>query len=200
MKWQPLPDVINGFKIIKDLGRTDGKTRKAIIECKVCHRHYEAQAYYLKNRKHCGCLRPPELECSYRRSHSRLVTIYKCMRARCYYEKDICYKVYGAKGIRICDEWLEFPDLFCEWSINNGYEKRLQIDRIDNNKDYCPENCRWSDTKTQARNRKGIKLTMDKARTIRKESSFMSDKELADKYNVHTATIKHVLRNDRWIE
>ena len=161
MKWQPLPEEINGFKIIKDLGRIGGKTRKAIVVCKICSRNYEAQVYYLKNRKHCGCLRPIEMQCSYRRSHPRLVTIYKGMRARCYYEKDICYKSYGGKGITICNEWLENADDFCKWSLKNGYASGLSIDRKDNSKNYCPENCQWSDTKVQARNRFGVKLSME---------------------------------------
>ena len=50
---------------------------------------------------------------------------------------------YGGKGIRVCQEWLDNPELFEEWSLENGYEDNLTIDRIDSTKDYCPDNCRW---------------------------------------------------------
>jgi len=200
MKWEELPGEINGFKIIADLGRKDGKTRKAIVICKVCKRKYEAQAYYLKDRKHCGCLRPKEIKCSYRKTYPRLLGIYKCMLNRCYSKKDKCFHLYGMKGIRMCDEWIENPDLFCKWSLENGYADNLSIDRKDNNKDYCPDNCKWSDAKTQARNRKGIKLTIEKAKLIRQESSFMTRKELAKKYNISSSIVNNVLSNRQWIE
>ena len=195
-----LPSEINGFKILKDLGREKGKTRKALVICKECNQEKIMDAYYLKNRKHCGCLRPEEMECSYRRSHPRLVQIFKCMRARCYYKKDNNFHNYGEKGIKICNEWLEKPDLLCEWSLKNGYNDNLSIDRIDNNKNYEPNNCKWSDSKDQARNRKGIKLSMDKARSIRRESLTESIEDLAVKYNVAIGTIKHVLAKTRWAE
>lgn len=200
MQWQELPEMINGFKIIKDLGRVNGKTRKAIAECKVCQRHYEVQAYYLKDRKHCGCLRPKEMECTYRKSHPRLVTIYKCMRARCYYEKDINYKIYGARGIKVCDEWINKPDSFCYWALENGYRDNLSIDRINNELNYSPENCQWSDTKKQARNRKGIKLNMQIANNIREDSLTMTRKEISDKYSIKLAEIGRIIRNERWIK
>lgn len=196
----PLPDEINGFKIIKDLGRKNGKSRKAIIVCKVCKKEHEAYAYYLKSLKHCGCLRGKEIECLYRRSHPRLLQTYKGMRARCYKENDKCFSLYGGKGIKVCDEWLNSADSFCEWAIKNGYADNLSIDRIDNSKNYCPENCRWSDTKTQGRNRKGVKLTMEIARKIREDSKNMTREELANKYSVAKGTINHVIAKTRWAE
>ena len=63
------------------------------------------------------------------------------------------YERYGGRGIRICPEWKNDFQSFQKWSMENGYKKGLSIDRIDNNGDYCPENCRWVDGKTQMRNR-----------------------------------------------
>lgn len=73
------------------------------------------------------------------------------MRQRCYNPNIEAYKFYGAKGIKVCDEWLNNPKTFNDWAINNGYQDGLTIDRIDETKNYCPENCHWI---TQSENSK----------------------------------------------
>lgn len=62
------------------------------------------------------------------------------MMSRCYREKDVMYKDYGAKGIKVCNEWHD-REVFKKWCIENGYVKGLKLNRIDSTKDYCPENC-----------------------------------------------------------
>lgn len=73
----------------------------------------------------------------------RIKKIFAGMKQRCYNKNDESYKWYGAKGIKICDEWLKNPLLFEEWSLKNDYSDNLSIDRINANKDYSPNNCRW---------------------------------------------------------
>lgn len=87
-------------------------------------------------------------------SGTRLYRIYAAMKRRCYKTNDHDYYLYGDRGIKICDEWLNDFGEFRKWAMENGYRDDLSIDRIDVNGNYCPENCRWADAKTQRANQR----------------------------------------------
>lgn len=102
---------------------------------------------------------------------TRLIKIYNGMKARCYNIKSISYKYYGKRGIKICKRWLDKEkgfERFYKWSINNGYKDGLTIDRINNKKNYTPQNCRWVDMITQNNNRNICKYIIynEKKQTI----------------------------------
>lgn len=83
---------------------------------------------------------------------TRLYNIWKTMRQRCYNPQNGKFKVYGARGITICDEWSDFV-VFRRWALESGYNKNLTIDRIDVDGNYEPSNCQWADNNQQANNK-----------------------------------------------
>ena len=90
----------------------------------------------------------------------KIENTYYRIKNRCYNPKCSKYKLYGARGIKVCDHWLNDRNNFYEWALSCGIEQDLPIDRIDPNGNYEPSNCRWVDNITQARNkRRTIYLT-----------------------------------------
>lgn len=102
------------------------------------------------NTKSCGCLafnyfhNHDGKNIKHNKSNTRLYHIWRDMKLRCYNEKQVGYKNYGARGIKVCNDWKNDFKAFYAWAINNGYNETLSIDRINNDGDYEPSNCRWN--------------------------------------------------------
>lgn len=113
--------------------------------------------------KSCGCLAKEvssKMLITHGKTNTRLFNIWQSMKIRCFVKTEKVYQNYGARGITVCNEWKDDFMSFYNWAINNGYKKDLSIDRIDNNGNYEPNNCRWVDAKVQARNtRQNINIT-----------------------------------------
>ncbi len=87
-------------------------------------------------------------------TNKKLYPVWNAMKQRCYNKKNKSYINYGARGISICDDWMQNFEAFYDWCIFSGWQEGLQIDRINNNGNYCPENCRFIKQELNVRNKR----------------------------------------------
>ena len=190
------------------VGSNGNKTRFALFECEHCGKQVEKQKNNGLRDFSCGCARY-ELTSKSNAIHGdsnsnaeyyNLWSTWRNMRDRCNRSTNQDYQYYGGKGILVCNEWNDYLE-FKKWSILNDYtlNGNLQIDRIDGNKDYSPDNCRWVDAKTNQRNRDCIILNEEKANEIRTLIySGLDDIEISKMYKVHKDTIRDIRTGRTW--
>ena len=113
-------------------------TRKRYMGNKKRHLVYTRKWRIANPMKACGYCKT-----YFKTTQGRLVCILADMKKRCFNLKNKDYTRYGGRGITICQAWLNSLDAFREWALANGYVAGLVIDRIDNDGNYCPDNCQW---------------------------------------------------------
>ncbi len=135
--------------------RTKDGHKKYHIKCNFCGAEFERRLSSIKGTKICrhyneqGYFR--NFKTNWNWENKKIKTIFYGMKNRCYNPKNKSYRFYGAKNIKICEEWLLNPKSFEQWALQNGYSENLTIDRIDAKKDYAPDNCQWIPLEENAR-------------------------------------------------
>lgn len=146
----------------KPLGKSQSLMPIVLCQCK-CGETKEVNYYDLRNGRivSCGCKKRKEtIERNYSHglSDHPLRAVLSGMINRCNNPKCSDYDLYGGRGVTLCDEWRSDFKRFYDWAIQNGWKKGLQIDRIDNEAGYSPENCRFVSCKTNNANRRSSRI------------------------------------------
>ena len=122
--------------------------------------------------KSCGCLKSELLNernvihgAKKNGVEERLYVIWKNMKKRCYSASEADYPYWQGRGITVCDEWRSDYSIFRDWALSNGYQDNLSIGRVDNDKGYYPDNCRWATDKEQSNNRRYCRSENHKRKT-----------------------------------
>ena len=154
------------MELIKDLGilpisvGSKFKARFGIYSCTDCASEFKANSAKVKSRNTQICP-----TCSkdgrHRKTHgmkgTRIYSIWQNMNARCFKTYSTSYKDYGERGITMLPSWKDSFEVFYAWAQENGYSPDLEIDRVDTNGDYSPDNCRWTNKNVQNANRNQAK-------------------------------------------
>lgn len=197
-------DKIGEFTFTGDytIKRVNGKNKRYWTLVCACGNKREYTTGYISTGKvnNCGCKTNMLISNANRKhglANSRVYSIWSHIKTRCYNKNSNDYENYGGKGITVCDEWLNSPEIFCEWAIGNGYEHNLTIDRIDNTKGYFPANCQWVTNEVNARKDK-VKLTeMQKNIVCKMFKDKYKQKDIAIFFKVSLPTIQRILKDKK---
>lgn len=146
--------------------------------------------------KSCGCLKRETNKMKHTDNPVRPKRLYRIwcgMKGRCNNKNLKAYKNYGGRGIQVCKNWVNNYKEFEKWALNNGYNDNLTIDRINNDENYEPSNCRWTDRKEQNRNkRNNIYITYNGNKILLKD--YAKEKNLNYK-SLHSKYLRYKRKN-----
>ena len=134
------------------------------------------------------------------KSSTKLYKKWEDLKSRCLNKNNRNFHNYGGRGITVCIEWLKDYMNFYNWAVLNGYTEGLQIDRINNDGNYEPNNCRFITHAENNRNKQATILNWDKVTTIRqlKRDTSISNIELSNIFKVSRPTISSIIHNRTW--
>ncbi len=135
-----------------------GKHKRFLCKCDCGNETIAFKEWLTSGRKKsCGCLRHQNGIIKHGEIHTRLYRIWGNMCNRCSNKNNPAWLNYGGRGITVCDEWKDYIN-FRDWAYTSGYQENLTIDRVDNDMNYEPSNCRWVDDIVQANNKRSNHL------------------------------------------
>jgi len=195
------------MKLIRKLGIRLSKTGNsyqswAVFECPdPCNKEVERSTSNGRIAKSCGCQRYEliaKLNIKHGEINTKLYNVWVSMKQRVLNLKATGYKDYGGRGIKVCNEWLEFIP-FRDWALVNGYAEGLVFDRENPDGNYEPSNCRFLTMEESNRNKTNT-ITMEIANKIRDlhKTGVYTQQKLAEKFGVHQATISYIINNKIW--
>ena len=191
-------------KTRKEINKSGNRIRYAIFECPDCLQEVERNISNGKKQNSCGCdkkyVGSNNPNYKHGESNSKLYAVWFSIKQRVLNPNNKSFKDYGGRGITICNEWLEFIT-FRDWSLSNGYAEGLQINRINNNDNYEPNNCNFVTSEENARNkRNNVIESMEMANEIRElwKTGEYTKAALGRIYGVSPEIVYCIVTNKYW--
>jgi hypothetical protein len=189
----------NRWFVIKYVGR-----KKWFCRC-LCGVEKEVYSRYLRNKtsQSCGCLANEKTSLrgkTHGMSHTRPYQVWRNMKNRCLNKNVPAYKHYGGRGITVCPRWKKSFDNFW-YDMKHDYDKLLTLDRIDNNGNYQPDNCRWANKETQGNNTRVVtKITFNnETKTLTEWAKYLNINRstLANRYFTYKWSIFDIINTPK---